>query len=109
MRKSAAIRRASAADIAAMRSRGEVRSDWHTAEARSQAEAERLATDEDGALPEGWEATVELGIPAPKQAVHIRLDADVLAWFRAEGAGYQTRINAVLRAFVQAKQRTGAG
>jgi len=32
-----------------------------------------------------------------KQAVQIRLDADVLAWFRAYGKGYQSRINAVLR------------
>jgi uncharacterized protein (DUF4415 family) len=32
-----------------------------------------------------------------KQAVQIRLDADVLAWFRAYGKGYQSKINAVLR------------
>jgi len=35
----------------------------------------------------------------PKAAVALRLDADVLSWFKAQGAGYQTRINAVLRAF----------
>jgi uncharacterized protein (DUF4415 family) len=32
-----------------------------------------------------------------KQAVQIRLDADVLAWFRGYGKGYQSKINAVLR------------
>jgi uncharacterized protein (DUF4415 family) len=32
-----------------------------------------------------------------KKAVQIRLDADVLAWFKAFGKGYQSRINAVLR------------
>ena len=32
-----------------------------------------------------------------KEAVQIRLDADVLAWFRSYGKGYQSRINAVLR------------
>ena len=32
-----------------------------------------------------------------KQAVQIRLDADVFAWFKAYGKGYQSRINAVLR------------
>jgi len=32
-----------------------------------------------------------------KQAVQIRLDADVLAWFKAYGKGYQSRINSVLR------------
>jgi uncharacterized protein (DUF4415 family) len=35
----------------------------------------------------------------PKAAISLRVDADVLEWFRAQGPGYQTRINAVLRAF----------
>ena len=35
----------------------------------------------------------------PKAAISLRLDADVLEWFKAQGPGYQTRINAVLRAF----------
>lgn len=35
----------------------------------------------------------------PKAAISLRLDADVLGWFKAQGPGYQTRINAVLRAF----------
>jgi uncharacterized protein (DUF4415 family) len=38
----------------------------------------------------------------PKESVSLRLDADVLAWFKAQGSGYQTRINAVLRAFKEA-------
>ncbi|MEO8715400.1 MAG: BrnA antitoxin family protein [Acetobacteraceae bacterium] len=70
-----------------------------------QEEVERLADEEDGPLPEGWESTIEIGIPRPKQGVHIRLDADVLDWFRSHGPGYQTRINAVLRAFVRARQK----
>ena len=35
----------------------------------------------------------------PKTAVSLRLEQDVLEWFKAQGPGYQTRINAVLRAF----------
>lgn len=38
----------------------------------------------------------------PKAAIALRLDADVLAWFKSQGPGYQTRINAVLRAFKEA-------
>jgi len=38
----------------------------------------------------------------PKAAIALRLDADVLAWFKSQGRGYQTRINAVLRAFKEA-------
>lgn len=43
----------------------------------------------------------ELHVPA-KQAVTIRLDADVLEWFKSQGAGYQTRINQLLRQYMQA-------
>jgi uncharacterized protein (DUF4415 family) len=38
--------------------------------------------------------------PVPrKTAISLRLEQDVLDWFKAQGPGYQTRINAVLRAF----------
>ena len=37
-----------------------------------------------------------------KKSISLRVDADVLEWFRAQGPGYQTRINAVLRAFKDA-------
>jgi uncharacterized protein (DUF4415 family) len=37
-----------------------------------------------------------------KKQVTLRLDADVLDWFRARGRGYQTQINALLRAYVEA-------
>jgi uncharacterized protein (DUF4415 family) len=37
-----------------------------------------------------------------KASISLRLDADVLEWFKAQGPGYQTRINAVLRAFKDA-------
>jgi uncharacterized protein (DUF4415 family) len=39
---------------------------------------------------------------SPKAAIALRLDADVLDWFKSQGPGYQTRINAVLRAFKEA-------
>jgi uncharacterized protein (DUF4415 family) len=37
-----------------------------------------------------------------KASISLRVDADVLEWFKAQGAGYQTHINAVLRAFKNA-------
>lgn len=42
---------------------------------------------------------------AIKQIVTIRLDVDMLEWFKAEGPGYQTRINQVLRDHMNAQQR----
>lgn len=43
----------------------------------------------------------------PKEQISIRLDSDVLDWFRATGTGYQTRTNAVLRQFVEHQRKTG--
>jgi uncharacterized protein (DUF4415 family) len=37
--------------------------------------------------------------------VTVRLDPDILNWFKRQGAGYQTRINAALRAFVEAHEK----
>lgn len=45
----------------------------------------------------------ELRVPL-KQAVTIRLDADVLEWFKGQGAGYQIRINQLLRQYMLAQQ-----
>lgn len=41
-------------------------------------------------------------MPRPKELVSIRIDPDVLVWFRQQGSRYQTRINAVLRSYVEA-------
>jgi uncharacterized protein (DUF4415 family) len=51
-------------------------------------------------------AVVRHGLKPPtnKQQITIRLDADVLRWYRAQGEGYQTRINALLRAYMEAHQ-----
>lgn len=55
-------------------------------------------------LDDDFFCRAELRVPA-KQTVTIRLDADVLAWFKEQGAGYQTRINQLLRQYMQAQQR----
>jgi uncharacterized protein (DUF4415 family) len=41
----------------------------------------------------------------PKAQITLRLDADVLQWFRGRGAGYQTQINALLRAYMEEHRR----
>ncbi len=43
--------------------------------------------------------------PETKQLTSLRIDPDVLIWFKAQGKGYQTRMNAVLRAYVKAQTR----
>jgi len=49
-------------------------------------------------------AIVRKGLdPAPKKSLlSLRIDADVLEWFRAQGRGYQSRMNALLRAYMKA-------
>lgn len=48
-----------------------------------------------------WDDAV-LVVPNPKKAISLRVDEDVLAWFRKSGPRYQTRMNAVLRSYVAA-------
>lgn len=45
-------------------------------------------------------------MPPGKTSVHLRLDRDVVEWFRARGKGHLTRMNAVLRAYVDAEKRS---
>jgi len=105
MRKNENIARFSADEIGRKIARGGSKTDWKRANAIPQAEVERRADKHEGPLPAGWENSVIVGLPPAKQDIHIRLDGDILDWFKARGRGYQTRINAVLRAFVQTRQR----
>lgn len=45
----------------------------------------------------------EIRVP-PKQPVTLRLDADVVVWFKSQGQGYQTRINKLLRRYMENQQ-----
>ncbi len=65
-----------------------------------EADPEAQATDENF-----WK-DAKVVWPQPKQVVTMRLDADLLAWFRQQ-RGYQTRINAILRSYMQAHRADG--
>jgi uncharacterized protein (DUF4415 family) len=45
-------------------------------------------------------------MPAGKTSVHLRLDRDIVEWFKGRGKGHLTRMNAVLRAYVDAQKRS---
>lgn len=45
-----------------------------------------------------------VSMPRPKTTVCIRLDQEVLEWFKSKGKGYQTRINALLRAYMESQR-----
>lgn len=75
------------------------KTDWTRLKAKS---AASVATDHPEAdIRHVMRGIVRRGLKpqAPKTAVSLRVEQDVLEWFKAQGPGYQTRINAVLRAF----------
>jgi len=81
------------------------KTDWARFDATTEEEiAQQAASDPDTApLPDDdWLKHARWVMPDPKIAISIRLDPDVLDWFRKQGARYQSRINAVLRAYVSA-------
>lgn len=105
MAKKGDIARFSREDIKGMIARGEDRTDWAKVDATTAGEIDRHAAEDDSLLPEGWEDTAIVGLPTRKEHINIRIDADVLRWFKNAGRGYQTRINNVLRAFVESRKR----
>ena len=44
-------------------------------------------------------------MPSGKTSVHLRLDSDIVEWFKANGKGHLTRMNSVLRAYVETQKR----
>jgi uncharacterized protein (DUF4415 family) len=108
MKKSRPIVRITAAEARRRIARGEVPMDWARFDSMTEAELERnIASDPDADIDVDW-STVTVDAPLTKRDVHMKLDADVLAWFKAGGRGYQTRINAVLKAYVRDRRRRRA-
>jgi uncharacterized protein (DUF4415 family) len=80
--------RRSLSEIKAMRARGEDQTRPDAPEAESLGE-------------EFWK-NARVVMPRGKTSVHLRLDSDVVEWFKAGGKGHLTRMNAVLRAYFEA-------
>lgn len=92
MNKTSTIVRHSLSQIKAMRERGEDDTSPHAPEAES------LGAD-------FW-SSARVVMPGGKTSVHLRLDNDVVDWFKANGKGHLTRMNAVLRAYVEAQKHS---
>jgi uncharacterized protein (DUF4415 family) len=82
------------------------KTDWARVDALTDEDIEKaIANDPDAApLDIDWSDAV-LVIPARKKAISIRVDEDVLDFFKKQGEGYQRRINAVLRSYMQQKAK----
>jgi uncharacterized protein (DUF4415 family) len=80
------------------------KTDWAKVDALTDAEIEAAVRNDPDAVPLDFDwSDAVLVIPPKKKAISIRVDEDVLDYFKKQGAGYQRRMNAVLRSFVQQK------
>jgi uncharacterized protein (DUF4415 family) len=85
-------------------SAGPNKTDWKRVDALTDEDIERAIREDPDAAPlldEDWFARARVVMPPAKEVISIRVDKDVLNFFRRIGPGYQTRMNAVLRAFVE--------
>ncbi len=105
------VRRHSADELRAMVARGETETDDAALAAMTEEELEAaIASDPDWKdVPRDWWKDAVPVRPGAKRLLSLRLDPDVVEWFRAQGPGYQTRMNAVLRAYMKAKRTAGGG
>jgi uncharacterized protein (DUF4415 family) len=84
------------------------KTDWKRLDRQTAVRTDAIAMkDRDGGpmTDEEW-ASAEIIHPR-KVAVGIKLDNDVLGWFKSQGKGYQTRINTVLRRYYEAHRKAG--
>jgi uncharacterized protein (DUF4415 family) len=80
--------------------------DWRQLRSRSETDIRTGIDSDPDANPTDaafWKKA-KVVLPRPKQTVTIRLDADLLSWLRQQ-KGYQTRVNAVLRTYMEAQKQ----
>jgi|KBSMisStaDraftv2_1062788.scaffolds.fasta_scaffold920569_2 uncharacterized protein (DUF4415 family) len=90
-------------------SRAKGRTDWRRIAKLSDAEIQRMAArdaDNPATKKEDW-AKAFIGAPPLKTPVNAKFDVDVVEWFKSQGRGYQTRMNAVLRRYMEVHRKAG--
>jgi uncharacterized protein (DUF4415 family) len=82
------------------------KTDWARVDALTDKDIEDAVRNDPDAAPLDidW-SKATLVIPPKKKAISIRVDEDVLDYFKKEGAGYQRRMNSVLRSYMEQKKR----
>ena len=107
MKRESTIVRYSAKEINEMLDMGLDRTDWERIKKMTDEEVERNALEDNRrhGIPDDWYKDAVLTTWPSKEQISIRIDEDVLTFFRGLGKGYQTKINAVLRAFMDARSQ----
>jgi len=70
----------------------------------SEREVQATSPPELADLPDDFWNEALVVEPTPKQPISLRVDADVLEWFKSQGPRYQSRINAVLRSYMSQRR-----
>jgi uncharacterized protein (DUF4415 family) len=79
------------------------RTDYAALDAMTDEDIAKVVAEDPDAAPLDIDWTkARLVLPPGKESVTLRVDKDVMEWFRKQGKGYQTRMNAVLRAYMEA-------
>lgn len=85
------------------------KTDWARVDAMTEEELERVvAADPDADVSAADWTQARLVMPQRKGSIHLRIDPEVLGWFKQQGKGYLTRMNAVLRAYYEAHRNDAA-
>lgn len=82
-----------------MRRRGEGKSNFDAVRSLTDEELEASIDYDDEGYPD-W-STLSTELPGPMVSFSMYYDASVLEWFQAQGPGYQTKINDILRSYVE--------
>ena len=84
---------------------GKSKTDWKKFDELSD---DQIDTSEIPELNKEWFKNTKIVLPEKKKAISLRVDKDVLEWFKrkSKGKGYQTFMNAVLKAFVEAQKKS---
>ena len=106
MAKSEQIVSYTAEEIDEMLARGESQTDWERVRNMTDEEAEAaIDHEEEGEFD--WDAAY-VGSPSAKKQITVRFDTDMIEWFKKQGPGYQTRMNQVLRSYMEAQNKREA-
>ena len=86
------------------RKSAESKTDWARLRATTDRDIERAVNADPDAAPildKEWFRTAKLVLPERKVPISLRMDREVVEWFKAQGKRYQSRMNAVLKAYAQ--------
>lgn len=91
-------------ELKEMARQGKTKTDWKRVKATKDKDI-IVGGDSPEITAEMWRHAVVSDRRPPKKNITLRIDAEIIDWFKARGKGYQTRMNAVLRVFIELQRK----